>query len=138
MNTPLTPFQLTPLYHVILTGLDLLHTFLAPNIAIKILIDDWRSKESTKAVNVNAKETIAKVIPGDYLCCLSKKLMEDPVLAADGMTYERAVIERYIKQETDSKRRLISPVNGEPLLYPNLVSNFAIKVEIDKWRSGTN
>ena len=77
-------------------------------------------------------------IPDDLLCCLSKKLMVDPVLATDGMTYERAVIERYIEQITASKRPLVSPVTGQPILHPNQVplsTNLSIKNEIDAWRT---
>ena len=77
-------------------------------------------------------------IPVDLLCSLSKKLMEDPVLATDGMTYERAVIERYIEQETASKRPLISPVTGQSIMHPDQVplsSNFSIKKEIDAWKN---
>ena len=61
--------------------------------------------------------------------------MDDPVLAADGETYERAVIERYIEQETASKRRLISPISKQPLPYPDLVPNQAIRGLILDWKT---
>ena len=60
------------------------------------------------------------------------------MLATDGMTYERAVIERYIEQETASKRPLISPVTGQSIMHPDQVplsSNFSIKKEIDAWKN---
>ena len=45
-------------------------------------------------------------------------LLEDPVVAADGHTYERQAIEAWL-----SSQRLTSPMTNEPLgdrlLYPN-------------------
>ena len=77
-------------------------------------------------------------VPSDYLCRLSKKLMVHPVLAADGETYERAVIVAYIKQETAAKRRLLSPVTKQPLPHPELVPNQSIRGLILDWKSSSD
>ena len=73
-------------------------------------------------------------IPGEYCCCLSKKLMEDPVLAADGETYERTAIEAYFQHCRDSNQSLVSPITGQDLLHTFLSPNIAIRILIDAWR----
>jgi len=41
-----------------------------------------------------------------YVCPISQELLEDPVTAADGMTYERSAIERW------PQIRKTSPMTG--------------------------
>ncbi|GJP51435.1 hypothetical protein CLOM_g10599 [Closterium sp. NIES-68] len=56
------------------------------------------------------------------LCPLSKMRMREPVVAADGYTYEKEVIERWM--ETSNR----SPITGEPFEHPMLTPNNAINV----------
>ena len=46
--------------------------------------------------------------PKELCCPISHELMEDPVVAADGQTYERAAVEEYFKR-TPGK----SPMGGQ-------------------------
>jgi hypothetical protein len=55
-------------------------------------------------------------------------LMDDPVLAADGHTYNREHIERWMKLHD------ISPFTHQPLAHKKLVSNAAIRRLINQWR----
>ncbi len=55
------------------------------------------------------------------LCPLSKQLMTDPVLAADGVTYHRPAISEWLVSQT------MSPVLQTPLAHGGLVPNHAVK-----------
>ncbi|CAI5464946.1 unnamed protein product [Closterium sp. Yama58-4] len=58
------------------------------------------------------------------LCPLSKMRMREPVVAADGYTYERAGIEKWM--ETSNR----SPITGELFAHPMLTPNNAMSVII--------
>ena len=54
--------------------------------------------------------------------------MIDPVIAADGYTYERNAIMQWIQQSTTySNRNGTSPVTNAPLANGNLRQNFALR-----------
>lgn len=70
-------------------------------------------------------ETLSYFPPECY-CPLTHDVFEDPVVAADGHTYERAVIEAWFaKSET-------SPMTNEDLLYTLVVPNRAIRDQITR------
>jgi hypothetical protein len=54
--------------------------------------------------------------------------MNDPVVAADGRTYNRADIERWLKQHETS------PLTNEPLEHKMLIPNMAVRRQINTWR----
>ncbi|CAI5979137.1 unnamed protein product [Closterium sp. NIES-64] len=56
------------------------------------------------------------------LCPLSQERMSDPVVAADGFTYERSSIEEWLKT------RDTSPVNGQPLPHKFLTPNNTLRM----------
>jgi ankyrin repeat protein len=64
-------------------------------------------------------------IPDAYVCPISLEPMEDPVLAADGHSYERREIARHF----DLGRRT-SPMTGAPLPHTQLMPNHALKKAI--------
>ena len=51
----------------------------------------------------------AAMLPSSLMCPLTGGVMTDPVVAADGVTYERAAINEWLQQ------RDVSPVTGMPL-----------------------
>ena len=53
----------------------------------------------------------------------------DPVLAADGFTYERVAITKWLASKPSS------PMTGATLPHTNVVANLSIKTIIDAWRS---
>jgi hypothetical protein len=57
--------------------------------------------------------------------------MEDPVVAADGHTYERREIETWMAQDRTS------PVTGETLRNTNLVPNYSVKSACLEWTQRT-
>lgn len=67
------------------------------------------------------------------LCCpITFELMKDPVIAADGHTYEREAIEQWIHEKN------ASPITGQPLTSSSLVPNLSIKHIIDQFASMNN
>ena len=48
--------------------------------------------------------------PADFCCPLSHQLIEDPVVAADGFTYERSWVEDYLQRQPGK-----SPMTGQPI-----------------------
>ena len=67
--------------------------------------------------------------PNEYLCPISLNLMEDPVCASDGHTYERKHIEAWFVQ----KRK--SPKTGNNLADLRLIPNIALRQLIDDFRT---
>jgi hypothetical protein len=57
-----------------------------------------------------------------FVCPLSKKQLTEPVVAADGYTYERAEIEKYF-----AEGKSVSPITGEELTDKSLVPNKTLK-----------
>ncbi len=64
------------------------------------------------------------------LCCpISLQLMQDPVLAEDGVTYDRVHLQRWIQAGNGS------PVTRQLLRVERLVSNRAVRDLIDLWKN---
>ena len=63
----------------------------------------------------------------EWLCPISKSVMTDPVVAADGHTYEKNCIERWLR------RRMTSPMTNEPLPDSELRPNHAMRSQIHSW-----
>ena len=62
--------------------------------------------------------------PDGYLCPITLELMQDPVLAADGFTYERTGIEQWLLNGD------YSPKTGEPLQHKGLTPNRVLRTLI--------
>ena len=54
--------------------------------------------------------------------------MNDPVVAADGYTYERSEIEKWFRKGNNT-----SPMTNEILEFNNLLSNKKVKILINKY-----
>lgn len=61
-------------------------------------------------------------IPNDYECPITHELMEDPVIAADGFSYEKSSIEEWFRRGDRT-----SPKTGAELLHTNLTPNQTLK-----------
>ncbi|HPE84727.1 MAG TPA: hypothetical protein PLO43_00920, partial [Chlamydiales bacterium] len=67
-------------------------------------------------------------IPSEYFCPITHQLMYDPVIAADGETYEREAIERHLQSSNDS------PLHGAALENKMLIPNRALQRTISSFR----
>ena len=71
------------------------------------------------------------VIPNSFICCIGYEVMVDPVICADGHSYERAHIEAWLANNgTSPKTNLILP-------HKNLIPNLALKEAIRESKLGT-
>jgi hypothetical protein len=69
-------------------------------------------------------------IPQDYLCPISQEIMTDPVMAADGQTYDRKSIEKWLSKKTGR-----SPLNGSSLSNTTLIDNLFARKIIREYQS---
>ena len=74
--------------------------------------------------------------PFQLICPITLELMVDPVLAADGQTYERSAIER-VFASTPSYRDSRSPTTGVVLMSKTLIPNEAIRSLCREFRAKT-
>jgi len=83
---------------------------------------------SLKKLNQNliSDENNERTIPNEFLCPITHELMNDPVCAADGYTYERKAIEEWLTKKQTSPILNLS-INGT-----QLYSNKVLKMLIDK------
>ena len=91
-------------------------------------------EEGMRNVNVEVERRLAaKAIEEtnkSYVCPLSHVLMRDPVQAADGYTYERAIIEEWIRRKQAEGSTARSPSTNEPLANTRLMPNHTLKSAI--------
>ncbi|KAM9631512.1 WD repeat, SAM and U-box domain-containing protein 1 isoform 3-T3 [Morphnus guianensis] len=72
--------------------------------------------------------SVSVTIPDEFLCPITRELMKDPVIAADGYSYEREAMENWI-----STRRRSSPMTNLPLPSLILTPNRTLKMAISRW-----
>ena len=66
--------------------------------------------------------TVSPFVLDSFQCPLTMEVMRDPVITADGQTYERAEIERWF-----ARGKITSPITGAELLSTNLTPNIALR-----------
>ncbi|KAJ8003552.1 hypothetical protein DPEC_G00149540 [Dallia pectoralis] len=69
-------------------------------------------------------------VPDEFLCPITRELMKDPVIAADGYSYEREAIEIWITTKNRS-----SPMTNLPLQTTLLTPNRTLKMAISRWKT---
>jgi hypothetical protein len=70
--------------------------------------------------------------PNEHFCPITLQVMKDPVVAADGHSYERSAISEYFQSRMGSR----SPITGLSLANQNLFDNQALKAMIVDWKPG--
>ena len=65
--------------------------------------------------------------PADFKCPIAQEIMTDPVLAADGHTYEREMIAEWLRI------RRTSPLTNEQMPSTILMPNITLKKVIEGW-----
>ena len=68
-------------------------------------------------------------VPEQYLCPITLQIMQDPVITADGHTYEREAIEEWLRTRTTS------PSTGAPLPHRVLTPSIALRQLIAEYES---
>ncbi|KAL7384467.1 hypothetical protein ABVT39_002856 [Epinephelus coioides] len=68
--------------------------------------------------------------PDEFLCPITRELMKNPVIAADGYSYERESIESWIRGDNKT-----SPMTNLLLQTTLLTPNRSLKMAITRWKS---
>ncbi|XP_016120173.1 WD repeat, SAM and U-box domain-containing protein 1-like [Sinocyclocheilus grahami] len=71
---------------------------------------------------------VSNCTPDEYLCPITREIMKDPVIAADGYSYEREAIESWINTKSRT-----SPMTNLPLQTTLLTPNRTLKMAILRW-----
>ena len=76
------------------------------------------------AAEQNVTEAVEEgvAIPPDFICPLSMEIMNDPVIALDGNSYERVFITQWFQ-----RGRVTSPLTNQPLGSTHLMPNRNLK-----------
>lgn len=74
-----------------------------------------------QASDQRVDQLLWKQVEPDFMCPILHERMTEPVLAADGHTYERRAIEKWLQQHSTS------PMTGAPLAHRYLTENFALR-----------
>ncbi|NXL87794.1 WSDU1 protein, partial [Alectura lathami] len=89
-----------------------------------------RSKILQKIEELRMKMVSASApVPDEFLCPITRELMKDPVIAADGYSYEKEAMENWI-----SSKRRSSPMTNLPLHTLMLTPNRTLKMAISRWQ----
>lgn len=88
-----------------------------------------RSKLLRKVEELKS-ESVCSGIPDEFLCPITRELMREPVIAADGYSYEREAIESWINNKNRS-----SPMTNLPLVTTLLTPNHTLKMAIGRWKT---
>ena len=75
-------------------------------------------------------------MPSSFVCSITCDIMSDPVISADGHTYERAAIEKWFASQKAQGRPLTSPKTNAELPSGALIPNFALRQAIGEWCVG--
>ena len=78
-----------------------------------------------------AEEAADAVVPASLVCPITQELFEDPVIAADGFTYERPAIERWLGMGPNRR----SPTTNAPLAHRGLTANLSLASLVAAYRS---
>ena len=90
-----------------------------------------RKKKARSRIAKDANAPIRSeqaVPPNIFVCPITQELMQDPVIAMDGHTYEKTAIVRWFD------RKLSSPKTGCVLEMAILIPNHAMRHQIIEWR----
>ncbi|XP_039983704.1 WD repeat, SAM and U-box domain-containing protein 1 isoform X1 [Xiphias gladius] len=100
-------------------------------LASELLIESvgMRSKLLRKVEELKS-DSMCSGIPDEFLCPITRELMKEPVIAADGYSYEREAIEGWINTKNRS-----SPMTNLPLLTTLLTPNHTLKMAIGRWKT---
>ena len=96
-----------------------------PRAEVRDLVDELEAARHAAETISAASPKDQKEYPEEFCCPLSLEMMVDPVVAADGFTYERSHIDRWIRGGGVS-----SPMTGQRLPHTNLTPNLTLKAMI--------
>merc|ERR1711977_810391 len=77
--------------------------------------------------NEDAREKVVKRLPSAFFCPITKEVMKYPVIAADGHTYEREAIKKWLHEHKTS------PTTNLVLRHTHVIPNHSLKSAIQEY-----
>jgi hypothetical protein len=98
-------------------------------IALHVSAVQAERDEALRQVAERSDKSIDLQFEADLMCPITHERMKEPVLAADGHTYERCSIEKWMQSHQTS------PMTGAPLAHRYLTQNFVLRRIIDSYEA---
>jgi len=119
-GTPCSPRLLSPEERLALklATLEQFHEDVAVQVSE---VQAERDRVLQQVTERKAEEALRRRVEPDFMCPIMHERMQEPVLAADGHTYERQAIEKWLQMHNTS------PMTGAPLAHRYLTENFALR-----------
>ncbi|KAL4432460.1 hypothetical protein ABPG77_001759 [Micractinium sp. CCAP 211/92] len=92
-------------------------------LEVHLLMQHLGLAEPAAASQAAAVGLLPPALLSELLCPISCEAMQDPVAAADGVTYERAAITAWIERQLAAGQAPTSPLTGAPLDHASLCPN---------------
>jgi hypothetical protein len=89
----------------------------------------YQDPESKYNKFMRSMDSRFKITPVEYICPISYEIMTDPVVAADGFTYDRISIEQWFRQGQNT-----SPTTGAVMSSNILIPNIILKKLINEFK----
>jgi len=104
-------------------GIQVPRTFFEPSAP-----DDFKQAETPESSIISSEDSM----PNEFFCPITMEVMEDPVICADGHTYEKKAIKKWLRE----KKR--SPKTNAELKSKKLFPNHGLKSLIQDWKQRKN
>ncbi|VVC34911.1 Hypothetical protein CINCED_3A006655 [Cinara cedri] len=88
----------------------------------KMRSDGIHDKDSRELEKALMKLSPSVDIPDEFVCPITRQVFRDPVICADGYTYERSAIVSWFR-----RGKITSPLTNEPLLSKSMTPNEALR-----------
>lgn len=103
------------------------------SVPARLVMDDIEATHQDRWVSLHDKKTretpsSEDLPPNEYICPITCDLFIEPVVCADGFSYETTAIVRWLA------KRSSSPLTGEQLETKILVCNTTLKKLVEDWR----
>jgi hypothetical protein len=123
--------------HCPVTSNPLRASYLISNKMLKTKIRNWKVANGEQAeildeddIDYLTKSFVGLMLvpPVEFVCSITKDVMDDPVMTRDGRSFERSAILMYIDE------KVCCPLTGKTLLPSDLVPNGCLRKKICAWK----
>ncbi|XP_013603669.1 PREDICTED: U-box domain-containing protein 32 isoform X1 [Brassica oleracea var. oleracea] len=101
-----------------------------PDLAIVLRNIDRMKAPLSEQSSYNSSQKPPRKPPSHYLCPIFQEVMKDPLIAADGFTYEAEAIREWLANGHDT-----SPMTNLKMEDCNLIPNHALHLAIQDWHN---
>ena len=120
------------------------------------LVKDWNEKNAKNSpgewerewkiqpdVDLVTEKVVSTIVPEQFLCPITRKIMNEPVKASSGVFYEKVALEKYVETKPNPTCKGITDKSEKSILLPynsniNLPVDDQKKEQIEKWMNETD